>query len=359
MIAPPWLAVPPVDYGGTELVIDLLARGLQAAGCEVALFTTGDSTCPVPRRWLHPRSLGICGDAEGERAHLEEAYRHASAVDVLHDHTVMGPSLSSIHPPGVPVVTTLHGPMIPEVRDQYAQAAVDGVHLVAISHEQARLARPIPTSAVIHHGIDLAGYPFGGGDGGYVLFLGRMCADKGAHRAITAVRRAGKRIVLAAKMRERDEHRYFTEMVEPLLGEDARYVGEVKGREKRELLAGAEALVNPIRWPEPFGLVMIEALACGTPVLAFPEGAAPEIVDHERTGFLCQDEDDMVARLGDLGGIDRATCRARAESRFSAQRMVEDHLRLYRDLTAAPVRGEARTTTHPLAVRANALDPVA
>jgi glycosyltransferase involved in cell wall biosynthesis len=206
------------------------------------------------------------------------------------------------------------------------------VAIVAISHDQRRSAPELPIAAVIHHGIDVASRPMGGGDGGYVLFLGRMSPDKGVHLAIRVARAAGRRILVAAKMWEAAEHRYFAEVVEPLLGSDATYVGQVGGDEKMDLLCGAEALLNPIRWPEPFGLVMIEALAVGTPVLTFAEGAAPEIVEHGRTGFVCTDERDMVERLAHVDTIDRAACRASVAARFSDEKMVADHLALYRRL---------------------------
>jgi len=148
-------------------------------------------------------------------------------------------------------------------------------------------------------------------------------------RAIAAARAAGKRILLAAKIWEAPERQYFAEMVEPLLGDDAVYVGEVGGAHKRELLGGAEALINPIRWNEPFGLVMIESLACGTPVIAFPEGAAPEIVHDGRTGFLCDDEEQMAAAMARVDQLDRRECRASVEGYFSAERMVREHLALY------------------------------
>jgi glycosyltransferase involved in cell wall biosynthesis len=197
---------------------------------------------------------------------------------------------------------------------------------------------------VIHHGLDVDSFPLGEGRGGYVLFLGRMSPDKGAHRAIAVARAAGRPIVLAAKMWEPAEDRYFTKVVEPLLAEDAVYIGDVGGQHKLELLGAAEALVNPIRWPEPFGLVMIEALACGTPVLAFPEGAAPEIVDHRRTGFLCSDEEDMASMVDRARGLDRRECRNAVATRFSTARMVEDHLALYRRLRA---RRAAATPADP------------
>jgi glycosyltransferase involved in cell wall biosynthesis len=337
LIAPPWVQVPPTVYGGTELVIDLLARALQATGCEVTLVATGDSTCPVDRRWLHERSVGPGGGAEHERSHVEFAYRALAGVDVIHDHTELGPLRTDLHPPGTPIVTTVHGPTTPAAIERYRAAAAGGVEVVAISHEQVRSAPTVPFRAVIHHGVDVEAFPVGSGDGGYVLFLGRMSPDKGPHRAIEVARAAGRRIVLAAKMWDADEHRYFAERVEPMLGEDAVFLGAVAGAQKLELLAGAEALLNPIRWPEPFGLVMVEALACGTPVLSFAAGAAPEIVEHGRTGFLCADEADMVRALDEVGRLDRASCRASAQSRFSADRMALDHLRLYEELLDDPI----------------------
>ena len=330
LLAPPWVPVPPEVYGGTELVIDLLARGLVAAGCEVVLFTTGDTTCPVPRRWLHARALGTLADPREELPHARAGYDALRDVDVVHDHTVVGPGAVGHHE--LPVITTVHGVLQPPFTERYAAAAAAGVSIIAISHAQRRSAPTVPVAAVIHHGVELDRFPLGPGDGGYVAFLGRMSWDKGVHRAIDIARAAGKRLVIAAKMWEPSEVRYFHEEVEPRLGPDVTVLEPVGGRRKVELLAGAEALVNPIRWPEPFGLVMIEALACGTPVLSFPEGAAPEIVEDGETGFLCADEADMAEKLGAVGRLDRRACRAGAERRFSHTRMVAEHLALYRRL---------------------------
>jgi glycosyltransferase involved in cell wall biosynthesis len=336
--------VPPGVYGGTELVIDQLARGLVREGCEVALFTTGNATCPVARHWHYSSALGMEADLSAELAHVEHAYRALEGTDLIHDHTTTGPACPELVSRSAPVVTTVHGPFTRSIRGLYARAA-DRVAVVAVSHAQRRSAPEVPVTAVIHHGIDIRAHPFGRGEGGYVLFLGRMSPDKGVHRAIAVARAAGRRIVVAAKMREAAERRYFIERVEPLLGPDAIYVGEVGFQQKLELLGGAEALLNPIRWPEPFGLVMVEALACGTPVLSFGEGAATEIVEHGRTGFLCTDEGDMVARLGLVRDLDRATCRARAGARFSTERMVRDHLALYRRLLRQPVLDPASART--------------
>jgi glycosyltransferase involved in cell wall biosynthesis len=234
-------------------------------------------------------------------------------------------------------VTTAHGEFTPELRQHYAAIATAGLSVVAISHSQRRTVPEVPVAAVIHHGIDPATFPVGQGAGGYVMFLGRMHPAKGAHRAIAVAKATHKPIILAAKMREPAERRYFTECVQPLLGDDAVFVGEVGGRHKLDLLANAEALLNPIRWPEPFGLVMIEALACGTPVLSFAEGAAPEIVEHGRSGFLCEDEDDMAAAVDLVPSLDRANCRARVEAAFTTDRMVRDHLTLYRRIIDCPL----------------------
>jgi glycosyltransferase involved in cell wall biosynthesis len=337
IIAPPWTPIPPLLYGGIELVVDQLARGLQQAGQDVLLFATGDSSCPVPTKWVLPAAEGIrIGMAVPEIRHVIHAYDAVADCDVVHDHTVMGPFYSGRFP-DLPVATTIHGPFNEELSDLY-RANADRVPIIAISHAQRRAASDIPIARVIHHGVDASLFPVGEGKGDdvgpYVLFLGRMAADKGAHRAIEIARKAGIRIQLAAKMREPWEVHYFNEQVEPLLGTDAHYLGEVSHERKLELLAGASALVFPIRWNEPFGMVMIEALACGTPVLAFPEGAAPEVVDDGRTGFLCGDEAAMVDAIGRLHELKRSDCRAAVEGYFSTERMVAEHIELFQSMIA-------------------------
>ncbi|MDY7106702.1 MAG: glycosyltransferase [Actinomycetota bacterium] len=338
LVAPPWVPVPPPEYGGTELVIDQLARGLAAAGHEVVLFTTGDATCPVHRGWFHARALGTTADQLGELAHVQVAYDAFADMDIVHDHTLLGPLWAPRVGLRAPLVTTMHSEMVPTLHTLYEVIGRDAA-VIAISHDQRRRADRVPIAAVIHHGIDVEHMPLGDGDGGYVVFLGRMSPAKGVHRAIAAARAAGRRIVIAAKMWEPTEHEYFRDVVEPILGPDATYIGQVGGHHKQELLAGAAALVNPIRWPEPFGLVMIEALAAGTPVVAFAEGAAPEIVDHGRTGFLSADTEQMATDLGLVDTIDRAACRRAAIERFSTARMVADHVALYERLLAGRTGG--------------------
>ena len=333
MIAPPWLPVPPPLYGGTESIIDRLACAMHAAGHDVLLFTTADSCCPVPKQWVLQRADSVrIGMAVVEMRHLLHAYEAMLkwGADIVHDHTTVGP-LYAQRFPGLPVVTTNHGPFNDDLRDIY-RAAADHAGIICISRNQRDSAPEIPVARVIHHGLDPEAFPVGKGDGGYFAFLGRMTPDKGAKEAACVAAQAGVSLKIAAKMREPAEVEYFEEQVRPCLSDRIEYIGEVGGPEKLELLGGAVALLNPIKWAEPFGLVMIESLACGTPVVAFPEGAAPEIIDDGVTGFLCDDDEQMAKTLECVGDLDRAACRAAVEGYFSTARMVSEHLEVYEEL---------------------------
>jgi glycosyltransferase involved in cell wall biosynthesis len=330
VLAPPWLAVPPTAYGGTELVLDNLSRGLRDLGHDVLLYTTGDSTCPVERQWTYERSIGIEGvSPASELRHVMDGYAAAEAwgADIVHDHTITG-LVWSDRSPQLPIVTTNHGPFEGELAAVYQHLA-GRIPIIAISHNQASTARGIPIAAVIHHGVDVDAVKVGRGDGGYALFLGRMSPDKGIHTAIQVARRAGIPLRIAAKMRERPELEYFNERIKPSLGGDIEYVGEVGGDAKQQLIADAQCLLNPIAWAEPFGMVMVEALAAGTPVVGTPFGASSEIVDEGVTGFLRNDVESLVAAVLKVANLERAACRAAAEARFSMRRMAEDHARLF------------------------------
>jgi glycosyltransferase involved in cell wall biosynthesis len=337
IIAPPWAPIPPTLYGGIEQAVDAEARGVLAAGHEVLLFTTGDSTCPVPRRWLLPDAEGDrMGVAVPEVRHVLAAYEAVAGFDVVHDHTVVGPAMASTWGPASglpPVVTTIHGPLDGELADVYRRIA-DRVPLIGISRAQSRSAPDIAIARVIHHGVDADKFPEGDGKGDYFVFLGRLSADKGAHRAIAAAQKAGVKLILAGKVRERAEKEYFEQEVAPHLSDSIHFVGEVPHEEKLRLLAGARATLFPIRWNEPFGLVMIESLACGTPVLAYPEGAAPEVIVDGKTGFLVDGEGEMADAIASVGEIDRAACRAAVEGYFSVERMVKEHIELFEDVVA-------------------------
>jgi glycosyltransferase involved in cell wall biosynthesis len=187
----------------------------------------------------------------------------------------------------------------------------------------------VPVAGVIHHGVDTDKFALGADTGGYALFLGRMSPDKGVHTAIRIARRAGVPLKIAAKLREQPEHQYFEERVRPLLGGDIEFIGEVAGATKHDLLGNALCLLNPMAWPEPFGMVMIEALASGTPVVATPCGAAPEIVEDGTTGYLRVGEEALADAVQRIGGLERAACRRAAEASFSLERMVAGHVALF------------------------------
>lgn len=334
IVAPPWVSIPPPAYGGTETVLDTLAVGLSTCGHDVLLFTTADSTCPVRRGWVFEEARGVgTAGAAAELRHVIAAYEAAADFDVVHDHTVVGPVYAD-RCPWLPVVTTNHGPFLSDLGPLY-QAVSDRVPVIAISHHQASTAAGVNLAGVVHHGVEPARFPAGSGRGGYALFLGRMHPDKGVHIAARVAREAGMPLRIAAKMSEAAELRYFAEAVEPLLGGGVGYVGEVGGADKLELLADATCLLNPICWPEPFGMVMIEALACGTPVVASRAGAAPEIVEAGVTGYLADGDEQLVQALAKVGDLDRSTCRQAVELRFSAGRMVAQHLAIYQQVIDA------------------------
>lgn len=327
LIVGPWFTVPPERYGGTERVVDALARALSDAGHEVLLAAASDSSCPVPQvKGLGPSRPGELGETLSELNHVIKAYRGMDGVDVIHDHTLAGP-LYAHRPPDIPVVTTIHNQLTAQSVELYRAMAQDTA-IVSISHNQRSIVPGLKVAAVIHHGLDLSTVSAGRGDGGYACFVGRMCADKGLMEAVEIARQADIPLKIAAKMHAKDEVRFYKEVVQPALGPNEEYLGELSDPEKYQLMGGAIALINPIQWPEPFGLVMIESLATGTPVVATPMGAAPEIVRHGETGFLGSPEE-LAGFLKAAANLDRVDCRRAVEEDFSAGRMAEDHLDLY------------------------------
>lgn len=348
LVAPPWIPVPPTAYGGTESVVDNLARGLRDRGHDVLVFTVGESSCPVPRRSLFERAVEPLGQSLPEAAHVLAAYEELRDVDVVHDHTVLGPLIATgagMRTP--PLVTTVHGRFTDVSRRVY-RAVSRTASVVAISHDHARRAGDVPVAAVIHHGIDLQRNRVGPG-GDDLVFVGRMSPDKGVADAVRIAHRTGRALRIVSKMRDRDELDYFETVVRPLLGR-CHEVQELGVDERVEVVGRAAALLDPIRWPEPFGLVMAESLACGTPVLVRPQGAAPEIVTPGHTGWFFDDVASGVAAVAAVPLLDRQACRADAEARFSLERMAGDHEELYERVLAHPVvPSPRRGTESPLA----------
>ncbi|HEU5036638.1 MAG TPA: glycosyltransferase family 4 protein [Nocardioides sp.] len=350
LVAPPWIPVPPPAYGGTEAVVANLARGLSERGHDVTLFTLGDSTCPVRRRHVFEHPVEPFGQTVPEAAHVLAAYDALRGVDIIHDHTILGALVaarSRLDTP--PVVVTNHGLFTALTRPVFREIGRTA-YVVAISADQAGRAGGVPISAVIHHGIDLDTYRCGPGGGEHLVFVGRMSADKGVAEALRIAHAAGRPLRVVSKMRDAEERAYFESCVRPLLDTDDEHLDELGVEERAALVGRAYGLLNPISWPEPFGLVMAESLASGTPVVARRAGAAPEIVTHGHTGFLFRREPEAVAAVARLSEIDRQVCRAEAERRFSLARMAADHERLYERI----LDGRDRATVTPLSRAAGA-----
>ncbi|MGE5358542.1 MAG: glycosyltransferase family 4 protein [Bacteroidales bacterium] len=328
LIAPPFIAVPPLRYGGTELFLAHLARGLLARGHEVTVYANGDSRLPCRVKSLYEHTEWPLEDPSV--AHFKNADHTAWAiqdvgdsVDVLHLNDVVGLPFTRFT--DVPVVFTIHHPHEPSLSEQYLR--YPRLQYVAIARWLAR-SEPMPGVRVVHHGIPTSDYTFNARKDGYVAFLGRIAPCKGTHLAIQAARRAGVPIKVAGEVQPmfRD---YWERDVQPLLdGRNAEYVGEADHKTKCELLSGARALLFPIQWDEPFGLVMIEAMACGTPVLAFRGGAVEEVVSNGANGWICADVDDMARRVAEPG-VAPADCRAFVDRAFSVERMADDYLEIY------------------------------
>jgi glycosyltransferase involved in cell wall biosynthesis len=335
IVAPPWFAVPPARYGGTEAIVSLLAEGLAQAGHEVTLFATGDSRTRA--RLVAPFPEGRAdslGQTQPELLHALAWVAEAEEFDVISDHSgPLGLTLSNLT--ATPFLHTVHGALAGEAGYLYRAAceATPGAALVALTHSHRRTCPELPWAATIPNAIALADHPCRSGRGGeYLLWLGRFSPDKGPVAAIDVAETAGLPIVLAGKMRDACERLYFDEEVRPRLGERVTFAGEVDLRERVRLLHGARALVNPIAWDEPFGLVMVEAMACGVPVIAPPRGSVPEVVVQGRTGWIASSVEDMSGAVARCEEIDPRECRAIAERRFSPHRMVRDYTRALTDI---------------------------
>jgi glycosyltransferase involved in cell wall biosynthesis len=330
LISTPWYRVPPRGYGGIEQVVSLLADGLAARGHHVTLVGV-DGTGSRAQRFVstydRPQG-GRIGSALPEVLHAARSWEALADVDVdlVHDHSTAGPLLAAGR--SCPTVVTAHNDVVGEHGD-VLRALARHLSVVAISGHQRDLTPDLPWVGTVHNGVDVGRFAFSADKGDFVLFLGRASLEKAPHVAIDAARAAGRRIVLAAKCVEEVERCYYDEQIAPRLGPDVEWIGEVDTATKRSLLAGAAALVFPIAWDEPFGLVMIEAMASGTPVVALRRGSVEEVVEHGRTGWVCDSEDELAARLRDLGDLDPEACRQRVAARFSAEAMVDGYELVY------------------------------
>jgi hypothetical protein len=325
-ICPPWLAVPPKGYGGIEWVVALLADGLAEAGHDVTLFATGDSRTKARLEYVFEEATGSAtiNDIILDTTHALFALRDARArFDVLHVHAPFA-TLAGAVETGVPTVHTLHGSFVPEMRRLYGLIA-DRAWYVAISEAQRRFDEDLRYAGVVYNGIDMDVYRLQEEKEDFVLFLGRAAPEKGWRRAVDAAIRAGERLVSAVKIAHPTEEEEWETNVKPVLPPEFEVLGEITQDEKVDLLRRAKAVLFPIDWPEPFGLVMTEAMACGTPVIGTPRGSVPEVIEEGVTGWIV-DVDDYAAQAADrltrLDEIDPAAARDRVQRLFSKEAMV-------------------------------------
>jgi len=331
ILSPVWFPVPPTGYGGIEWIVSLLADGLADAGHDVTLFASGDSRTRAKLRSVYPVAPSLrIGESLPEFRHALACYERAGEFDIVNDHS--GPPAAALGGAvATPVVHTMHGPLDGEAGPVYEQIArvAPRVKLISLSLNQRRPLPDLPWVANCPNALDLAAYPVQPHRGDYLVFIGRMSPDKGAHRAIQVAKDAGLPLKMAGKMNEPPEKEYFETQVRPALGWGIEYLGEVTHAEKVELLQNARATLFPIEWEEPFGLVMIESMACGTPVIATRWGAVPEVIEHGLSGIIVEDSSEMAAALEEADRLDPLECRRYVEERFSAARMVADYLGAY------------------------------
>ncbi len=332
-IAPLHESVPPKLYGGTERVVSFLTEELVAMGHDVTLFASGDSVTNARLEAVWPQALRLDKTIRDPMAPqmllMEHVFEMANQFDILHFHVdYFAASLFSRQP--TPFITTLHGRLdLPELHPVYA--GLPRQNLISISDSQRTPLKEANFIATVLHGLPVNLLMPSPVEPNYVAFLGRICPEKRPDRAIRIAHGAGEKLKLAAKVDKVDEE-YFYSTIQPLLGPDAEMIGEINDAAKSTYLSGAKALLMPIDWPEPFGLVMIEAMACGTPVIAFNHGSVPEVIEHGVTGFIVSDEAEAIEALKHIGQLDRSVIRARFEARFTARRMAEDYLETYQSL---------------------------
>ena len=332
VLSPVWFPVPPDGYGGIEWIVSLLADGLVDEGHDVTLFASGDSRTKArleavfdaaPSEWI--------GHTFWELRHAVSCLSRAAEYDVISDHTgLLGLALGSMGE--TPFVHTVHGPLSGEPGALYEQVVAMAPHaaLVSVSDAQ-RCPKPhLPWVATCANALDLSRYAFTPERGEYLLFLGRMTEDKGAHHAVAVALESGLPLKLAGKCREPLEQQYFDRFVKPHLSSQIEYLGEVTHEEKVQLLQDARATLFPIEWDEPFGLVMIESMACGTPVIATRFGAVPEVIEDGVSGVIVETWREMAGALDRADALDPNEQRRAVEERFSPRRMVHDYLAAYR-----------------------------
>lgn len=336
-IAPLWERVPPPTYGGTELVVSLLTEELVRRGHEVTLFASGDSITQAQLESVHPQALrldpSVREAAIYEMLQLSQVYERAKEFDIIHSH--MGcAALPYANLVKTPTVHTLHGIFTPDNEKMFVHSRKQPFVSISDSQREPRLG--LNCVATVYNGVDPNTYTFypQPSDPPYLAFLGRLSPEKGTHHAIDIAKRTGSVLKMAGKIDAVDVE-YYEEQIKPHIdGEQIQYLGEANHVQKNILLGNAVATLFPITWREPFGLVMIESMISGTPVIAMELGSTSEVIAHEKTGFLCHSIDECVAALGRIHDIDRRVCRQHVEDNFSVKRMADGYIAVYQQIMA-------------------------
>jgi len=330
-IAPPWIPLPPKDYGGTELIVTHLVQGLVASGVEIVLFGARDSTLEIP--CLGPYAQAFWPpDKFSENLHLSYAFRHLKAdpCQVIHAHLENAAGFWALADVATPLVIPLHTPLTP-IKADYLQEFAEA-QVVAVSEFQYRQLEWHPGRHLIRHGLEVDDYPFQANKEDFLVFLGRIYPDKGLHTAIQLAREEKVRLIIAGPVFFPDQP-YFDARIRPELdSEVVIYNGPADFAHKVDLLKRARALITPLEVDEAFGLVMLEAMACGTPVLAYNRGAVPEVVRHGETGFVAHSYGELRDSLARVSEIDPGHCREHVRQNFSREAMVSGYLQLYRSI---------------------------
>lgn len=331
-IAPIAERVPPKKYGGTERVISTLTEGLVKRGHKVTLFATGDSQTSARLISVYRRSLREAkikdpyGLNEWTILHVGNAYEMEEEFDIIHDHnSIFG--LPTAQFAKTPTIITIHGLITPVLRRLYEKFSRP--HYVSVSKSQTAHLQDLKIESCIYNGLNMEDYPFSKENKGYLLFVGRLSIDKGVHHAIDVAQDLDLPLIIAAKLDDVDRH-YFRSYIEPrLFDEQVKWIGEVSDSERNKLMSEAIALLHPVTWREPFGMVMIEAMACGCPVIAFNKGSIPEIIVNGKTGFVVNDVEEMIGAVLKVNQIDRKECRRYSLATFSAEEMVGKYEKIY------------------------------
>ncbi len=333
-VAPLYESVPPKLYGGTERVVSWLTEELVRLGHDVTLFATGDSLTSAKLVPICPEALRLNSECVDQLAHhvimVEEVFRERGAFDLVHFH-IDYLHFAASRREQIPALTTLHGRLdLPDLVPLYR--TFPEMPVVSISDAQRAPLPWLNWQGTVHHGLPLNQFSFHSGPGKYLAFLGRTSPEKGLDRAIEIAKRSGIPLKIAAKV-DRVDREYFDSRIKPLLDHPLiEFLGEIGHDEKNDFLGNAIAVLFPIQWPEPFGLVMIESMACGTPVVAFPGGSVSEVMKQGVSGFVVPDEDGAVAAVQRIAAIDRGACRRYFEERFTSARMTQDYLNVYQKL---------------------------